>query len=317
MRKYLIRGSRKKSRLNLRNGPNPQAREAVREAIRDLERHQPVGLIQILSLSKAIGRRIRVHHPEENVDFTIGKRSKEVPIDLEYHDGHWTLKNEEDPEMVRVAANDCLFEAVAAQLGGSTPARIRHQTIQEMKFSESRIAEELEDIMFLEKWKDVLEMMSGGARYVGRSASDAGRVIDNSQNGTCHPQGMRGHPRGHASYPGGSGSTDSVENYSRSGWKTGFLSRGDQNLVGHLAFRTGYAQQAMDSLNDGATNEAVHISSRELGADDLPLACEFRNGERSGSPQRIQQVTAVFRHHSGRSNDRDADVFVHTFYPRL
>ena len=272
--------------------------------------------MHLIELSKAIGRRITVHHPEENVNFTIGKRSNENPIDLEYHNGHWTLKNAVDPEIVRVAANDCLFEAVAAQIRNFTPASIRYKTIQEMKLNESNIAKELEDLMFLENWKDALKIMLGGAKYNGSSAADARRVIDNSQNGTCHPHEVRGHPRGHASFQNAFGLTDSIENYSCSGPKTGFLSREDQDFVGHLAFKTQSAQKAMERLNNGHTNETVRLDTNDLG-DEMPLGCEFRYGHRFGNPQKIHHVIAVFRHFFGEYRNHQADVFVHTFYPEM
>ena len=309
--------SRNSSKINLNKEPNIDLRETIRRTIRDLKTYQPIGLIHIVSLSKAIGRVIKIHHPSANVEFLIGTRnSKKAPIDLEFHDGHWTLKNNEDPEVARVALNDCLFEAVAVQVGLS-PAELRKQTIIEIQVNELNIAKDVSRIMYLDEWKNALEMMLGGARYAGSSAYDAGRVIDNSQNGTCYPSGLRGHPRGHASHSGASGSTDSVENYSAGGWKTGFLSRADQNYVGHLAFSTDYARNAMDRLNNGSTNEAVHISNRDLGRDDLPMAREYTYGSAFGSPQRFNQVTAVFRHFSGQYKNRDADVFVHTFYPRF
>lgn len=252
---------------------------------------------------------------KKNISFKLGT-SRTLPVEIEFSNGHYTLKNGENASFGKLGKNNCLFEAVGRQIE-LRPLELRQQTVREMRRNENYYARILDRIKNIKNWKEALDSMVGGARYSGTSANDAARVIDLSQNGRCSHNGLKGHPRGHASHPSATGSDDSVENYSRNGWKTGFLSRYDQDFVGNLAFNTGMAQRAMEALNNGSSDQAVHVSVRELGTDNIPQACEFRYGNRDGSPQRINTLTIILRHFMGESTNRNADVFIHTFYPRL
>lgn len=100
--------------------------------------------------------------------------------------------------------------------------------------------------------------------------------------------------------------------------KSGFLSRADQNNVAHFALRHYKAQQAMAELNNGAISQSIILSRRDLQNDHcvLPKMIIYYNGEASFGELDIIRVTLVLRHHLGKYNDPEADVFVHTFYPR-
>lgn len=314
-RLYHILSKESKRKKNFIKQPNLISLKFIKKLIGDIENSQPIGVIQIIALSKALNLQIRIKNPKNNIDFKIGK-SQISPIEIEYNDGHWSLKNGKNVNFCGTWKNNCCFEAIAGQINLS-PQEICKKTINEMRNNEYYYARIIDKIMHIKNWQIVLNSMIGGARYMGNSASEARRVIDNSQNGRCSHNGLKGHPRGHASYPNANGSDDSVENYSRGGWKTGFLSRNDQDFVGNLAFNTRDAQRAMERLNDGSSDEAVHLSIRDLGKDDLPKASDFRYGRADGSPRNISSLTIVLRHHMGSQNDRMADVFIHTFYPRL
>ncbi|XP_043467857.1 uncharacterized protein LOC122502052 [Leptopilina heterotoma] len=302
-------------KVNFLQQPNSTSLKIVSKLIDDVENGQPIGILQIIAISKALNLQIHVRNRKDNLNFKLGKGTNSA-IDIEFNDGHWTLNNGKNPFLNQTEKNSCCFEVIAYQVNLS-PLEIRKKCLNELRRHENYYGGILDKLRKIQNWQEVLDSMIGGARYQGRSPYDAARVIDDSQNGRCHPGGLKGHPRGHASHPSATGSDDSVENYSRGSWKTGFLSRNDQNYVGNLAFNTSSAQRAMESLNNGSNSEAVNLSIRDLGEDDLPQGQEFRNGSADGSPRRISVLTIVFRHHMQQQNNRMADVFVHTFYPRL
>ena len=157
---------------------------------------------------------------------------------------------------------------------------------------------------------------------MGRSAKQAKKILDSSQNGEAHPNRKPGHPRGHASHPKATGPYDSVEKYSMFGMKTGFFSREDQDFVAHLALEAEQAQDTMELLNkrgQDAIKEAVTIASKTLDADpdELPQVQEWRYGSKTGEPGRFKDVVLVMKHFYNKYDDEFADVFVLTFYPRL
>lgn len=165
----------------------------------------------------------------------------------------------------------------------------------------------------------------GGARYKGKSERDAKAVLDSSQNGESHPDKKSGHPRGHASYPKGTGTYDSVENYSKTGnlRKTAFPSRSDQDFVAHYSLKTDEARDIMEELNDlgekAVNNKAAKIPAKHLDVDedDLPEVQEWHNGEKIGKPGRIKDLVMVMRHFYDKYDDPREKPFVLTFYPRL
>ncbi|XP_044010226.1 uncharacterized protein LOC122853879 [Aphidius gifuensis] len=227
--------------------------------------------------------------------------------------GHWTLIGDRDPEFIEGSLNDCLFVVVGAQIGRQ-PEELRRETVQYMRRHINSLAARLQALAKAKKCHEIICLI-GGARYDGRSASDAGRILDNSQNGRSDMGHQQGHPRGHASNPSATGTTQSVENYSRGGWKTGFLSRDDQNHVANMVLNTPVVQTVFDTLNNGGTNQAVTVNASQIPGR-LPNAAEFTDGV-MGEPRPIRQVVVVVRHHAGQSRNPNYDVFVHTLYPKL
>ena len=317
LRNRLIRLGRRKSRIYISEEPNEEERIKVRKLITDLERQGPSGIVHLNFLSRAIKRNIRISRPKKNLTLVIGKKGlKQPPLEIDYHEpGHWTKKGNENPNCDSSGLNNCLFEAVASQIN-RTSAEIRSLTLREMKINKKEIARQVAVMEELETI-DPSELWIGGAKYNGKSAKDAKKILDDSQNGTCHPNNKKGHPRGHASHPSAKGETDSVENYSAGGWKTGFLSRSDQDFVTHLALDSDPGQERMEDLNEGFESIVLEIKARELEYDDLPLANEYRNGKALGKPERFRTVKAVLRHHSGKFKNTNANVFVYTLYPTL
>nr|UCR60998.1 glutathione-S-transferase [Aphelinus asychis] len=178
------------------------------------------------------------------------------------------------------------------------------------------------------KWKHLKNLfrrplgLRGGATYRGKSAEDAKIILDKSQHGRSHPRGQSGHPRGHASDPNATGPTESVEQYSMTGPKTGFQSRADQNLVVDLALRTAVARDAMTVLNvykNKADKEKAVIRPHELQIDEekLPKVQEWDRGKITRMPERMEDVILILQHHENAYNQENSDVFVLTAYPRM
>lgn len=310
----------KKARLKkvLRKNPNmlgkEEAKIEAREFIKDFEEGESGFILaHLFYLSKAIKRNLKITSTEGNLKLLIGPNvSKRPPIYLDYKSGHWTQKDKKNHNC-DCARHNCLLKAVASQIN-RTPAEIKYATIKEMKMNENHIASKISDIRILELLNP-FEVAMSGVKYEGGSAKDAKKILDHSQKNTCHPQNLYGHPRGHASHPSAKGQTESVENYSENGWKTGFLSRSDQDMVAHLALDSDIAQEAIEKLNKGSKNEVAEISARELEDDDLPMANEYRNGLAVGEPKSFRSVKAVLRHTSKK--DKGVDIHVHTLYPVL
>ncbi|XP_011298743.1 uncharacterized protein [Fopius arisanus] len=290
------------------------------QLIQDTEAQGPAGTPHLSSLARVVGRPILAFSSSMSLRHRAGRDMKGPPVNIQFHSarpgmatGHWTLLENCDPEGIPAVLNNCLFNVVCAQTSRK-PSDLRKETIREMRKHMRSLARRIQVMLEREECEGLIVLI-GGASYSGRSTEDARRVIDDSQSGRCHPGHQQGHPRGHASYPGATGQTESAENYSRNGWKTGFLSRHDQDDVGHMALSTRVAQRAMGSLNQGSESQAVHISPSELSGS-LPQAAEFSNGQQ-GPPRPIKQLVLVLRHHAGRANDPDYQVFVHTFYPKV
>ncbi|XP_076618912.1 uncharacterized protein LOC143340618 [Colletes latitarsis] len=293
--------------------------------IEDLENNGPAGLIHMEALSSVIGKPIRVWKADGQFYQTINENKNEISIDVEYHQlgensiGHWTLKGNREPVNVETNLNGCLFRVIAAQTEiGAT--NLRDATSTYLSHNIDTFTDRIDEFLSAND-KHGISPMLGGARYNGTSPKAAGIVLDKSQNGFSQ-YGQKGHPRGHASNKNATGPTDSVENYSRltSSMKSGFLSKNHQNIVADFALRHSLAQKAMRNLNRGATNEAVTINARDFQRNGLNLNLikmkEWYAGEEYTGKLDIVRVTLVLRHHQGKHDDPDEDVFVHTFYPR-
>ena len=286
--------------------------------ISDLENNGPAGLLHLSAVSNAIKKPIRIWTSETDQSRKVGKSTTGEAVDAEYHRpalgdvvGHWTLRGNREPSSPQ-DLNDCLFSVIADQTGHAA-SELRAETIARLKKNVRSLANRIEKIAELEKC-DKISLLIGGARYNGSGPNDAKRVIEKSQNGPCSMNGSHGHPRGHASHPQASGTTESVENYSTTGFKSAFLSRNDQDAVAHMALRTSDAQRAMETLNAGNATYAVHLSPGQLSGP-LPQGIAFNQGHQTIGPSPIRKLVLVLRHHAGQQNNPDADVHLFTFYP--
>ncbi|XP_034186535.1 uncharacterized protein LOC117607218 [Osmia lignaria lignaria] len=287
--------------------------------INDLKNYGPTNVMHIKALANITGKPIRIFTSDGNLYQTINcnrndrKMIQCDAIDIEYHkEKHWTLLGNKDPAEIEKDLNACLFVVIAAQTGKNS-TDLRNSTIDYLTNNANYLIEEIDKISS----DDNALLMIGGARYNGTSPRAAGIILDDSQNVLCDGCREVGHPRGHASDKDATGPIDSVENYSRTtgSRKSGFLSRNDQNLVAHYALCHESAQQAMNSLNNGEFSLAITLLGKELPTA-LPKMKEFVNGEAFTGELSIIRVTVVLRHHQGKRNDPDANVFVHTIYPR-
>lgn len=281
------------------------------------------------ALSNVIGKPIRIWRSSHCFYKTINGRhvnKKAMPVDVEFHDckstyrqiGHWTLVGNKDPINNKTDLNGCLFSVITDQTG-SCPVDLRTKTVGQMANNVNTLVDQV-DVILSSYGKDESTLMIGGARYYGTSPRQASIILDNSQNVPCHGCKHLGHPRGHASDKLATGPLDSVENYSRSSgrMKSGFLSRLHQNEVAHFALRHRRAQNAMKNLNAGFMNVAVTLPAIDLqnAGCNLPRMKEWHNGKQYSKALDIGEVTLVLRHHQGKFDDPDADVFIYSFYPR-
>ncbi|OXU29987.1 hypothetical protein TSAR_001104 [Trichomalopsis sarcophagae] len=312
---YLVKKNSRQIRKKLKN-------RKLREKVKILKNFEPVGLEHLKILSEHLKRPINIWSKENSlVDFGniyFGKPK----INLEFMKrpsskiGHFTSKGglESRSNNPRYP-NNCFFDAVGAQVG--MEGNFLRRTVQYLQRKESKkrcesafpVPTNLTDLI-------------GGAEYHGKSKKDAEKILDSSQKGQSHPDGRSGHPRGHASYPKATGHEDSVENYSKYGRKTGFLSRPDQDLVTHLILKTKEASDVMEILNhlgERANKEAVKVSPKKLQMDEdkLPLAQEWWSGERKGKPTRIYELVTVLKHFYKKYDVEDENPFILTCYPKI
>ncbi|XP_078050752.1 uncharacterized protein LOC144477137 [Augochlora pura] len=296
--------------------------------INDLENYGPSNILHMDALSALIGKPIRIWLPGNSLYKIVnGARRNEdaATIDVEYHDfesaneriGHWTLVGNKEPADIKPDLNGCLFNVIAVQTGND-PLRLRTNTVEYFKNNVNALIDRINDTISSYDKKGT-RLMIGGARYHGKSPTAAGIILDQSQNTYCHYCNQKGHPRGHASDKTASGPLDSVENYSHTGRKSGFLSRSDQNQVAHYALIHTDAKKAMDDLNNRTNSQSVSISARDLQmlGCELPKMKEWMDGREITGLLNINSVLIVLRHHQDKFDDPNADVFVHTFYPRV
>ncbi|XP_035727348.1 uncharacterized protein LOC118443866 [Vespa mandarinia] len=291
--------------------------------IRDLENYGPAGLVHLVALAYVTGAVIRIWNSQHELQRTVGKENDGIPIDIEFHlrdkdnIGHWTFRGRGQPKDVHIDLNNCLFSVIAEQTGINA-TKLRQKTIQQLKRNVKLLANYIKEIQWLEENNRIV-LLIGGARYIGISAADASKILDDSQNKNCHGSFTKGHPRGHASAPYASGRLDSVESYSKNGWKSAFLNRDDQDKAAHVALSSPKAQIAMEKLNKGSFSEQVYLNLDDLGTstEEFNKGIEFVDGYPATSEKYIRQLVLVIRHHEDKYNDPNAPVFVHTFYPKL
>lgn len=321
-----VRPKRAKSRVGYAAIKNRQLLKIkfAKYLIEDLKNYGPAGLLHMEAVSNVIGRPIQIWKSDGRVYQTINNDRSNENVNVQYHQrrpesiGHWTLPGNRDPVNVETDLNACLFTVIASQTGRSA-ANLRENTVNYLT-SNLAVLIDIIDEFLPSNGKNGTPLMIGGARYTGNSPQAAQIILDNSQNALCYGCRDYGHPRGHASDNDATGPTDSVENYSRSTgeMKSGFLSRSDQDHVAHFALRHALAKSAMRSLNEGAQSQAVTLMARDLEGKGcvLPKMKEWYSGEEYSGELDIIRLTLVLRHHAGKHDDANADVFVHTFYPR-
>ncbi|KAK2577472.1 hypothetical protein KPH14_003573 [Odynerus spinipes] len=321
-----LRGQRSRGNTSSAIDRLDELRQANR-LIKDLENHGPAGLVHLAALTYVTRAPIRIWNSGNELNRIIGEENEGDPIDVEFHvqpetrdeksTGHWTLRGRGQPSDTNVDLNNCLFSVIAAQVGRD-PEELRRETINRLKKNIRLLASHIKEILWLEEHRRIV-LLIGGARYTGTSPRDAARILDNSQNARCYNCRYSGHPRGHASYPSAGGTTDSVENYSHLGRKTGFLSREEQDEAAHIALTSQEAKNAMNNLNRGMTSASVHLFPNTVnnGQRTFPKGKEFFYGQAVSNERDVRELVLILRHHEDKYNDPDADVFVHTFYPKL
>lgn len=352
---YLVKKSRK-IRKNFKN-------RELREKVKILQNIEPAGLEHVKILSKHLKRPINIWS-KKDVLIDFGKYFKKPEINLEFIKsprskiGHFTSTGACETYRDKSYPNNCLFNAVGAQVG--IEANVLRRKVQYVQRKEPKIRCKSASFPFLPYstgqrhcsnnnkfryismtyiyivthfifrkyirlilfWSLRIADLIGGAAYYGKSKKDAKKILDSSQKGQSHPDMRSGHPRGHASDPKAKGYEDSVENYSKYGRKTGFLSRSDQDQVAHLILKTSQARDAMEILNhlgERANKEAVNVYPKHLQIDEdkLPLVQEWLSGEREGKPDKINELVMVLKHFYEKHDVDDEEPFVLTCYPKI
>lgn len=292
--------------------------------INDLKNYGPAGLIHLAALAYVTGAPIRIWNSQHELRRTVGEENNGIPIDLEFHirhkddnTGHWTLRGRGQPKDIYIDLNNCLFSVIAEQTGVSV-TELREKTIEQLKRNVRLLADFMKEILWLEDNNRIV-LLIGGARYIGTSAADASKILDDSQNRYSHGSNSKGHPRGHASAPYASGRLDSAESYSENGRKSAFLNRDDQDRAAHVALSSPEAQAAMTRLNQDSLVEPVHLNLENLGTstERVNRGIEFVYGHPVGYERSIRELVLVLRHHENKYDDPNAPVFVLTFYPKL
>ncbi|XP_011500625.1 PREDICTED: uncharacterized protein LOC105364410 [Ceratosolen solmsi marchali] len=284
----------------------------------DQSKYGPAGLLHAFILSKILHRRLNVWQNDRIVHM-FGKPNGKVEIDIEFirssratglsQLGHWIVHNGSVPPTKSSNHNDCFYQAVGSQIG-IDPLDLRLLLVRAMRHHgiTKLISSSINPLA-------MMSAMRGGACYRGSNPSHAKMVLDDSQVGRCHPEGYHGHPRMHAYDE--SDNHANVQSYSYSRWRSGFLSRNDQNLVCHYALITNTARYLMDALNNGSNKEVRHIGHSEIDYDPLPQAQIWDRGNKERDPGNLRSVCIVGKHFLDQQNNFNNNIFILTFYPML
>lgn len=162
--------------------------------------------------------------------------------------------------------------------------------------------------------------LSSAAKYDGKGAADARRILNDSQGVKPYGYNMTiSHPRGHAiGWDSGSYSINSVQDYSRSGngSKIGFQSIWEQDEFVHRALSSKTCQDAMADLNTKKHFRATCVvSADEIEAYYL-MVQEWNDGK-STKCDYMAQMTLELGHFLGKNTDARFDVHIHTAYPQF
>ncbi|KAJ8674498.1 hypothetical protein QAD02_005760 [Eretmocerus hayati] len=286
----------------------------------DLALHDPANFIHLISLSNILKRTLDVWR-KDRVAHSFGKSFRGYELEIGYTDnssashlnsGHFTLKNKRKPRVPFLSyPNSCLYDAISLQTG-IDPNELRRKVIRQLRKSRGRVSFSVSSCYD--------EVFRRGAKYKAESEERAKKILDASQKGKSHPYGKPGHPRGHVSRPRAKGPTESVENYSKNTWETGFLSGSDQDRIVHLCLKTVEAQELMELMNvlgAKAKKKTLEIPVHRLQMleKDMPKAQNWSNGEKSSEPWKIRKVVLILRHSYEKYDVEDADVFITTVFP--
>lgn len=273
---------------------------------------KPTGLSILKQASLHLKRNISIWKNRKIIQ-KLGSFDKDPKIDLQFLPhypsarlGHWRLKNEPRNQTNK----KCLFELLAQETG-TNPYSLRKDMLVQLKprpgggFSTRRCSPP--------RYKPT-------TKYFGTCSADARRVLDDSQMGRSHPCGNVGHPRAHASHPDrqNMGYRFCVEKYSMGLKKTGFLSYSDQDEMAHLALSCPEAKKKMRELIEGADEVTAYVDVEDFGVDVncLPKIGTWYQGKKLAGVRTPEMFVLNMRHHQGKKNVHNWDVFVHNFLPK-
>ncbi|CAF0923021.1 unnamed protein product [Adineta steineri] len=217
---------------------------AVKEADKMIEKLRSdgeAGLPHLGPLSDAAGRQIIVLDEDGQRVYIIGEDKGDGPIEVQYHQpnkdnpsGHWTLPGGKEPADGSTEKNNCLFNVIAQQTG-KKPDELRKDTVVMMENTKMNLANQVNDIKRLERYKKDALIMGGFKHHLGEERSK----LDESQGAKPYGSKAAGHPNNHIQ---GNLSLNAI---AKKAAHTNFLNEEDQNkctkegmdyIIGNQAF---------------------------------------------------------------------------------
>lgn len=163
--------------------------------------------------------------------------------------------------------------------------------------------------------------LSSAAKYDGKGAADARRILNNSQGAVPYGWTAEGHPRGHAlGWDSSANSINSVQDYSRSGTgsKTGFQSIWDQDELVHRALSHKLCQDEIAKLNDNkkpSKRESCEVPIAQISPENVMIQ-EWNDGKSTRCGY-MRKMTLVLGHFKNENKNANYDVHIHTAYPKF
>lgn len=269
---------------------------------------KPTGVSILKQASRYLKRNIRIWNNRKIIQ-KLGSFNKDSKIDFQFHPhhpfsnfGYWRLKSESRNQINK----KCIFELLAHKTG-TNPYSLKKEVLVQLKpggnYSTRRCSPPRKPT----------------TKYFGTCNADARRILDSSQVGRSHPNGNVGHPRAHASHPDHKnlGYRFCIEKYSMGLKKTGFLSYKDQDELAHLVLSSCEARKNMLELIEGADEVIAVIDVEDLGVDvnSLPKIGTWYKGRLFRDLRKPELLMMSMRHHYGKKEVHNWDVFVHNFWP--
>jgi len=282
--------------------------------IADLEKGSPVSAVYLPALSQLLSITLRILDRNGEAVDTFGdfsnsleiEYSKQGPIGHFYPPGDPFFQHE-----TQKGRMNCLFDSICFLSNSRmTGQQLRSLTVNNLQKNFSSFVETLPGVYKKRRGGRGL-CGCGGVRYDGRNADDAAQVLDRSQGVRSDVSGAPGHPRSHALNT--NGEQYSVVDYSRGGWKSGFMSYRDQDETAHTLLRSDFGQMAIEKLNYNSNKEVIEVHARELGIDKRYGVWE--NGQKT-SEGNMSDLVMVMEHHYGEKKNREAPPHIRTFYPK-